>query len=167
MFLYIVPWSPGDFDKCLWSKTVHFSTLPVSPRPHPNPQNHPAPQNPSSRLCFLSPSAPSSPQCSLSDVQPPSAPGWEKVRARRALGKEGAKGRAGGPIRQTQAGPRIRGRWRGRRPGGKPRRPLQLPARPLLQLPPTPPPALSKWRRISSASASVSGCKTTPAPRSF
>lgn len=29
--VYIAPWSPGDFDKCLWSKTVNFPTLPESP----------------------------------------------------------------------------------------------------------------------------------------
>lgn len=71
LFLYIVPWSPGDFDKGLWSKTAHFPTFPKSP-PTLTPRTILLLKKPSSNLHFPSPS-PRSLHCSRF---PPSLLSW-------------------------------------------------------------------------------------------
>ena len=165
--MYIAPWSPGDFVKCLWSKTVNFPTLPESP-PTLTPRAILLLTTPPPVSAFLPPT-PHSHKCSLFSPRPslrcphpaPQSSRLGRVRAWRAERRWRRALKEGLP-RCKQDNGHSKSGWKQAR-GKPPEMPLRLPALPR----PVPPIPLSKWRRISSASASVSGCKTTPAPRSF
>lgn len=136
--------------------------------PHPNPQNQPAPQNPSSSLRFPSPQLPAHPK------GPSFSPTWllgvhtqhpvlfavedQGQREHREGGRECSRRDSPNASRITDT-PSLGGS----RPKESSRKAPSAPR----SAPPRTSHPLSKWRRISSASASVSGCKTTPAPRSF
>lgn len=168
LFLYIVPWSPGDFDKCLWSKTVHFPRLPESP-PTLTPRTNLLLKTPPPISAFLSLDS-RSPKYSLflsclALPRPHPAPQSSflergKGRESREGGREECARRDSPNASKITDTPNLEENRLGERPR---KAPFSSPLCPALHLPLP----ISKWRRISSASASVSGCKTTPAPRSF